>query len=185
MSDLNAFRHETRDWLEANCPPSMRESTQGGEEMCWGGRNFEFASEEQKQWMERMGAKGWTAPVWPAEYGGGGELRLLLQGVSEHLYTEEPALSDEGEVGGLRVLTSWPLSRAAGPLGGAAEEHAWDMRGERPPVTVASIRLSSGRKPALLACRVGRGAAIAGAHRRHGFHSDAGGEKGGVGQPRN
>ena len=47
MSDLNAFRHETRDWLEANCPPSMRESTQGGEEMCWGGRNFEFASEEQ------------------------------------------------------------------------------------------------------------------------------------------
>ena len=116
---------------------------------------------------------------------GGGELRLLLQGVSEHLYTEEPALSDEGEVGGLRVLTSWPLSRAAGPLGGAAEEHAWDMRGERPPVTVASIRLSSGRKPALLACRVGRGAAIAGAHRRHGFHSDAGGEKGGVGQPRN
>ncbi|MDA7767336.1 acyl-CoA dehydrogenase family protein, partial [Porticoccaceae bacterium] len=72
MSDLNAFRHETRDWLEANCPPSMRESTQGGEEMCWGGRNFEFASEEQKQWMERMGAKGWTAPDWPAEYGGGG-----------------------------------------------------------------------------------------------------------------
>ena len=72
MSDLNAFRHETRDWLEANCPPSMRESTQGGEDMCWGGRNFEFASEEQKQWMERMGAKGWTAPDWPAEYGGGG-----------------------------------------------------------------------------------------------------------------
>ena len=24
MSDLNAFRNETRDWLEANCPESMR-----------------------------------------------------------------------------------------------------------------------------------------------------------------
>ena len=72
MSDLNAFRQETRDWLEENCPPTMRKPSKGGDEMCWGGRNFEFASEEQKQWMERMGAKGWTAPDWPAEYGGGG-----------------------------------------------------------------------------------------------------------------
>ena len=72
MSDLNAFRQETRDWLEENCPQSMRKSTKGDEEMCWGGRNFKFASEDQKLWMERMGAKGWTAPDWPAEYGGGG-----------------------------------------------------------------------------------------------------------------
>ena len=72
MSDLNTFRQETRDWLEENCPPTMRKPAKGGEEMCWGGRNFKFASEEQKQWMERMGAKGWTAPDWPTEYGGGG-----------------------------------------------------------------------------------------------------------------
>lgn len=72
MSDLNAFRQETRDWLEENCPQSMRKSTKGDEEMCWGGRNFKFASEDQKLWMERMGAKGWTAPDWPTEYGGGG-----------------------------------------------------------------------------------------------------------------
>ena len=30
------------------------------------------SSEEQKQWLERMAARGWTAPDWPAEYGGGG-----------------------------------------------------------------------------------------------------------------
>jgi hypothetical protein len=24
MSDLETFRHETRAWLEANCPPEMR-----------------------------------------------------------------------------------------------------------------------------------------------------------------
>jgi len=39
---------------------------------CWGGRNCQFESEDQKLWMERMAAKGWTAPAWPIEYGGGG-----------------------------------------------------------------------------------------------------------------
>ncbi|MDC1513018.1 acyl-CoA dehydrogenase family protein [Porticoccaceae bacterium] len=72
MSDLQAFRHETRDWLEQNCPLSMRQPTNGGDDACWGGRNYTFASEDQKLWMERMAAKGWTAPDWPTEYGGGG-----------------------------------------------------------------------------------------------------------------
>ena len=71
MSDLQAFRQETRDWLEQNCPASMRLPTVG-DDSCWGGRNFKFASEDQKLWMERMAAKGWTAPDWPTEYGGGG-----------------------------------------------------------------------------------------------------------------
>ncbi|MDC0589071.1 acyl-CoA dehydrogenase family protein [Porticoccaceae bacterium] len=71
MSDLQAFRQETRDWLEQNCPASMRLPT-AGDDSCWGGRNFKFASEDQKLWMERMAAKGWTAPDWPTEYGGGG-----------------------------------------------------------------------------------------------------------------
>ena len=72
MSDLQAFRHETRDWLEQNCPVSMRQPTSGGDDACWGGRNYQFASEDQQLWMERMAAKGWTAPDWPTEYGGGG-----------------------------------------------------------------------------------------------------------------
>ncbi|MDG0972454.1 MAG: acyl-CoA dehydrogenase family protein [Porticoccaceae bacterium] len=72
MTDLQTFRQQTRDWLEENCPPSMRKPVKGGEGMCWGGRNFTFESKEQQQWMERMGAKGWTAPDWPTEYGGGG-----------------------------------------------------------------------------------------------------------------
>jgi len=72
VSDLQAFRHETRDWLEQNCPVSMRQPTSGGDDACWGGRNYQFASEDQQLWMERMAAKGWTAPDWPTEYGGGG-----------------------------------------------------------------------------------------------------------------
>ncbi len=72
MSDLEAFRAETRAWLEANCPPSMRGEMAGEEEAVWGGRKFEFKNPEARLWLERVGERGWTAPTWPKEYGGGG-----------------------------------------------------------------------------------------------------------------
>lgn len=69
--DLDAFRAETRDWLEANCPPSMRTPMKDSE-VVWGGKSEKFPNPESKIWLERMGEKGWTAPEWPAAYGGGG-----------------------------------------------------------------------------------------------------------------
>jgi hypothetical protein len=72
MEDLKIFRQETRDWLEANCPADMRQLMRSEDDQCWGGRNWVFTSENQKLWLERMAAKGWTAPRWPVEYGGGG-----------------------------------------------------------------------------------------------------------------
>ncbi len=83
MSDLETFRLEARAWLEENCPEEMRVPMKGFEDACWGGRNYVFASEAQKIWLERMAAKGWTVPTWPKEYGGGGlsraEENVLLQ----------------------------------------------------------------------------------------------------------
>ncbi len=70
--DLDQFRTETRLWLEANCPPSMREPVKSDKDATWGGRNPVFAHPDQKVWMDRMGARGWTVPDWPAAYGGGG-----------------------------------------------------------------------------------------------------------------
>jgi acyl-CoA dehydrogenase len=72
MSDLETFRADTRAWLEANCPPEMREPVRSEADACWGGRNFNFQSEAQKRWMTVMGERGWTVPDWPKEYGGGG-----------------------------------------------------------------------------------------------------------------
>jgi acyl-CoA dehydrogenase len=69
---LSDFRSETRTWLLANCPPDMRTPMSSEEDTCWGGRKAEFSSEGQKLWLERMGARGWTVPTWPREYGGGG-----------------------------------------------------------------------------------------------------------------
>ena len=83
MSDLETFRAETRAWLEANCPPEMREPVRDESDACWGGRNPTFKSPAQKQWMDVMAAKGWTVPDWPKAYGGAGltpeESKILRQ----------------------------------------------------------------------------------------------------------
>lgn len=93
MSDLQAFRQETREWLEDNCPPTMRFPISSSDDQCWGGRNATYKSEEQKQWMDRMAAKGWTAPMWPTEYGGGGldkaQAKVLKEEMS-HIRARSP-----------------------------------------------------------------------------------------------
>jgi alkylation response protein AidB-like acyl-CoA dehydrogenase len=66
--DLDAFRAEARAWFEANFPPSLR-GRDGGMAAVEGG---ERPTGDAELWRQRMGAKGWTAPTWPAQYGGGG-----------------------------------------------------------------------------------------------------------------
>ncbi len=62
MSDLEAFRAETRAWLEDNCPPSMRTPMKGEADFCWGGRKFKFQSDDQKKWLERMASRAGPCP---------------------------------------------------------------------------------------------------------------------------
>lgn len=72
MTDLDTFREQTRAWLEANCPPEMREPVRGEDDIYWGGRNATFKNDAQKAWLEACVAKGYTVPMWPKEYGGAG-----------------------------------------------------------------------------------------------------------------
>ena len=72
MTELETFRAETRAWLEANCPAECRGPVENEEDRVWGGRNAVYPTPAHKVWLDRMGAKGWTAPEWPTEYGGGG-----------------------------------------------------------------------------------------------------------------
>ncbi len=73
------FREETREWLEDNCPQSMR--TPGG--VPSGGRRASYQNPDTKTWLDRMAARGWTAPDWPKDCGGGGldknEVRILSE----------------------------------------------------------------------------------------------------------
>ncbi len=71
MDNPQDFRASTRAWLEQNCPPTMRKPMVT-DEIVWGGRNATYKNPESKIWLELMGAKGWTCPTWPKEYGGGG-----------------------------------------------------------------------------------------------------------------
>jgi acyl-CoA dehydrogenase len=72
MTELDTFRAETRAWLEANCPAECRGPVDSDDDRVWGGRNAVFPTPAHKVWLDRMGAKGWTAPEWPTQYGGGG-----------------------------------------------------------------------------------------------------------------
>lgn len=95
MSDLETFRKETREWLEENCPESMR-TPMPEDETVWGGRNATFKNPDSKVWLERMAEKGWTCPTWPKEYGGGGlsheESRILQQELSR-INARQPLVS--------------------------------------------------------------------------------------------
>ncbi|MFZ5746204.1 MAG: acyl-CoA dehydrogenase family protein [Pseudomonadota bacterium] len=70
--DLETFRAETRAWLEENCPAEMRTPMRSEKDAVWGGRNPKWTHPDQKLWMDRMAARGWTVPDWPKAYGGGG-----------------------------------------------------------------------------------------------------------------
>ena len=71
LEDLEQFRREVRQWLEANCPDSQRQPITAAEQF-WGGRRVRFPSDDAQLWFERMRDKGWIVPEWPTEYGGGG-----------------------------------------------------------------------------------------------------------------
>ena len=78
--DLQAFREETRDWLESNCPQGMR----------LGAVHFEdayelYQTDEALEWRDRAATRGWTAPAWPTQYGGGGLSREQHQVLAEEM----------------------------------------------------------------------------------------------------
>ena len=84
MSDLDGFRTSVRDWLEANCPPLMR-TPMPDDEIVSGGKTEVYKHPEQKIWLDRMAAKGWTAPTWPKQYGGGGLTEMEASVVEEEM----------------------------------------------------------------------------------------------------
>jgi acyl-CoA dehydrogenase len=71
LTDLEQFRADVRQWLEANCPPSQRLPATADDQY-WGGRKGSVPSEDARVWYERVRDRGWIAPEWPEEYGGGG-----------------------------------------------------------------------------------------------------------------
>ena len=79
-----SFREETRTWLEENCPESMR-TPMPADEFPDFGRRARYKNPDTKLWLDRMAERGWTMPLWPAEYGGGGLSKEQTRVLEEEL----------------------------------------------------------------------------------------------------
>ena len=65
--DLQIFRQEARVFIESNCPQSMRNRIVNIENS-----HEVYDTDDARSWLKAAAARGWTAPIWPKEYGGGG-----------------------------------------------------------------------------------------------------------------
>ena len=65
--DLQAFRKQVKAYIVEKCPDSMRNKAVHFEDA------FEiYNNVAADKWRDAMVERGWTAPTWPTEYGGGG-----------------------------------------------------------------------------------------------------------------
>jgi len=131
MADLDTFREETRAWLVANAPASMRGPLANPDDLCWGGRKARYP-DDVKRWLDVMAERGWTAPAWPREYGGGGLTKQETKVLAE-------------EMGKLRLrppLTGFGLSMI-GPL--LLQEGSEELKREHiPKIVRGEIRWCQG-----------------------------------------
>ena len=98
-SDLDAFRTEARDWIEANFPKSLK------------GKGGMMMREERTEptpdmdaWRKAMGEKGWGVPTWPSQYGGGG----LTPAHARIIQQELGRVGAYNPIGGMGVMMFGP-----------------------------------------------------------------------------
>jgi alkylation response protein AidB-like acyl-CoA dehydrogenase len=92
------FRTEVRSFLQTALPPTLRGS-QMGEEL-----DTDEGRDALKQWRGALSSRGWIAPHWPKEYGGGG-----MSVVEQFVYNEEMAEARAPQVGGMGVQMIGPV----------------------------------------------------------------------------
>jgi len=97
-ADLDAFRAEAREWLEANFPRAL--ARKNGEAAGW----VEEPTGDLNAWKRSMGEKGWGVPTWPKAYGGGG----LEPGQARILHEEMRDIGASNPIGGLGVMMFGP-----------------------------------------------------------------------------
>ena len=99
MSDADDFRSQVRDILEREVPAVLRGKAGDPKAHVWGGRRVSFAYPESRAWLELAAQRGWTAPRWPRQYGGGGL-------TAEHARVLEAEIARLGPSGSARRLRS-------------------------------------------------------------------------------
>jgi hypothetical protein len=93
--DIRAFREEVRAFIAANVPPRWRGL---------GALDTEDATAFVRRWRGVLAAKGYLAPAWPREYGGGGMSRLQQVVIVEELARAGLPASGAGDVFGIKMI---------------------------------------------------------------------------------
>lgn len=80
-----AFRAEVRAWLDEHCPQELRDGRGRSTPLPLGGRSRPAEGTPAARWLTAMADRGWTAPEWPVEFGGGGLDRAQATVLAEEL----------------------------------------------------------------------------------------------------
>ncbi|MFC3071078.1 acyl-CoA dehydrogenase family protein [Phenylobacterium soli] len=98
-SDLDAFRAEAREWIEANFPASLK-----GKPNPMMREERTKPSEDMEKWRKAMGEKGWGVPTWPKEYGAAG----LTSAHARIIQQELARAGAYNPIGGMGVMMFGP-----------------------------------------------------------------------------
>jgi alkylation response protein AidB-like acyl-CoA dehydrogenase len=78
--EVTGFRQEAKEWIDANLPASLRGQADAMADAVMRGKTKD---PDLELWRQRLAEKGWGAPTWPKQYGGGGldpaDARVLAQ----------------------------------------------------------------------------------------------------------
>ena len=133
MSDNpDNFRTEIAAWIAANLPPELKGAPRDETSICWGGRNWKFTSDAQRDWLERCHARGLTCPRWPTDVGGGG-----LSRAEEKIFREEMLAAEAPSP--LESFGIWMLGPALLKFGTPEQKAA-----HLPDITAGKIRWCQG-----------------------------------------
>ena len=121
MAELREFRQDVTGWLAENCP----EGAKGPGQQANGSTKIILES-DVALWLERCAEKGFTAPTWPTEYGGGG----LSDAEAKILYEEMGAISARTPLVGMGMSMIGPTLLEYGNDAQKAEHLPKIIRGE-------------------------------------------------------
>ena len=82
---MDEFRREAAHWITENAPKSLYGTRTGGFDGYWGGKKQTSVEPDVKAWLDACLEKGWTAPDWPTEFGGGGLSRVHTEVINQIL----------------------------------------------------------------------------------------------------
>jgi len=124
---IEEFRHEVRDWLAKNFPPSLK-----GKSAIMFADGRGPSEPDFPRWKKAMAEKGWGTPTWPKQYGGGG----LSRAEARILQEEMNKIGAFSPIGGMGVAMFGPTLLEYG-----TEEQ---KRRHVPPIVQGDLRWCQG-----------------------------------------